>query len=74
MAREQIAQLRTLNIDFFPRESHLITFKDPWSFPMLLHPACSQLVVRHMEDLAQKVVIQCLGPHTKAHAMLTIAG
>ena len=40
---------------------------------MLLHPACSQLVVRHMEDLAQKVVLQCLGPLTKAHAMLTIA-
>lgn len=55
MAREQIAGFRVLNIDFFPRESHLITFRDPWSFPMLFHPACNQLVRKHMDDLAQKV-------------------
>ena len=61
MAREQIAQLRILNIEFFPRESHLITFKDPWSFPMLFHPACNQLVGTHLGDLAQKVVIHSLG-------------
>ena len=57
MAREQIAQFRVLNIDFFQRESHLITFRDPWSFPMLFHPACNQLVRKHMDDLAQKVGI-----------------
>ena len=55
MAREQIAQLRILNVDFYPRESHLITFRDPWSFPTLFHPACNQLVRRHMDELAQKV-------------------
>ena len=55
MAREQIALLRVLNIDFYPRESHLITFRDPWSFPILFHPACNQLVRKHMDELAQKV-------------------
>ena len=55
VAREQIAQSRVLNVDFFPRESHLITFRDPWSFPMLFHPACNQLVRKHMDDLSQKV-------------------
>ena len=55
MAREQIALLRVLNIDFYPRESHLVTFRDPWSFPILFHPACNQLVRKHMDELAQKV-------------------
>lgn len=55
MAGEQIVEANTLNIDFFPRESHLITFRDPWSFPMLFHPACNQLVRQHLDDLAQKV-------------------
>ncbi len=55
VAREQLAQLRILNIDYYPRESHLITFRDPWSFPMLFHPACNQLVRKHMDDLAEKV-------------------
>ena len=54
-AKEQIARLRILNIDFFPRESHLVTFRDPWSFLMLFHPACNQLVRKHMDDLSQKV-------------------
>ena len=54
-AREQIAQLRVLNVDFYPRESHLVTFRDPWSFPTLFHPACNQLVRKHMDELAQKV-------------------
>lgn len=46
---------RVLNVEFFPRESHLVTFRDPWSFPVLYHPACSNLVKQHLEDLAQKV-------------------
>ena len=58
MAREQIAQLRVLNVDFYPRETHLITFRDPWSFPTLFHPACNQLVRKHMDELAQKVFIK----------------
>ena len=55
IAREQIAHSRVLNIDFFPKESHLVTFRDPHSFPMLFHPACNQLVRKHMDILAQKV-------------------
>ncbi|KAK7956973.1 Protein transport protein sec1 [Apiospora aurea] len=50
----------TLSIDFFPRESHLVTFKDPWSFPVLYHPACNGLVAKHMRDLAQKIAGVCI--------------
>ncbi|KAI9870642.1 MAG: vacuolar sorting protein VPS33/slp1 [Pleopsidium flavum] len=60
MAREQIAQLKILNIEYFPRESHLVTFRDPWSFPILYHPACNHLVRKHMDDLAQKIVSICV--------------
>lgn len=55
IAREQIALFKVLNIEFYPRESHLVTFRDPWSFPVLFHPACNHLVRQHMEDMAQKV-------------------
>ncbi|KAI9724133.1 MAG: hypothetical protein M1812_000852 [Candelaria pacifica] len=60
MAREQIALFKILNIDFFPRESHLITFRDPWSFPVLFHPACNHLIRKHMDDLAQKIISVCV--------------
>ena len=60
MAMEQIALMKILNIDFHPRESHLITFRDPWSFPTLFHPACNHLVRKHLDDLAQKVVSVCV--------------
>ncbi|KAF2483183.1 Sec1-like protein [Neohortaea acidophila] len=60
IAREQIAQFTTLNVEFFPRESHLVTFRDPWSFPILFHPACNHLVRQHMEDVAQKIVGVCV--------------
>ena len=59
-ARECIALLKVLNVDFYPRESHLITFRDPWSFPTLFHPACNSLVRKHMDDLAQKIVSVCV--------------
>ena len=54
-AQEQLAGFETLSVDYFPRESHLITFRDPWSFPILFHPACNELVRDHMQLLAQKV-------------------
>jgi syntaxin-binding protein 1 len=54
-AKEQLVGFETLSIDYFPRESHLITFRDPWSFPILYHPACNNLVRDHMQILAQKV-------------------
>jgi hypothetical protein len=59
MAREQIRNFQTVHLDYHPRESHLITFKDPWSFPMLYHPACNPLVVQHMQDMAEKVCAGC---------------
>jgi len=55
MARDSIADFRVMNINFYPRESHLVTFRDPWSFPVLFHPSCNQLIRRHLQDLAQKV-------------------
>ncbi|KAI0395892.1 Sec1 family protein [Xylariaceae sp. FL0594] len=66
-ARQLIAGFETLSIHFFPRESHLVTFRDPWSFPILYHPSCNGLVKRHMEDLAQKVTALCvsLGEYPK---------
>ncbi|KAI0014439.1 Sec1 family protein [Xylariaceae sp. FL0662B] len=66
-AKQHIAGFETLSIDFFPRESHLVTFRDPWSFPILYHPACNGLIKRHMQDLAQKVTGLCvaLGEYPK---------
>ncbi|CAO1601596.1 syntaxin binding protein 1 [Xanthoria calcicola] len=60
MAKQQIVYASVLNVDYYPRESHLITFRDPWSFPTLFHPACNHLVRRHMEELAQKIVSLCV--------------
>ncbi len=56
-ARELIASFEILSIDFFPRESHLVTFRDPWSFPVLYHPGCNNLVRAHMQDLSRKVYL-----------------
>ncbi|KAF1839448.1 Sec1-like protein [Decorospora gaudefroyi] len=60
MAREQIRSFRTVHLDYHPQESHLVTFKDPWSFPILYHPECNNLVVRHMEDIAEKITGICV--------------
>ncbi|KAK5140025.1 hypothetical protein LTR04_003202, partial [Oleoguttula sp. CCFEE 6159] len=60
IAREQITLFRVLNVEFLPRESHVVTFRDPWSFPVLFHPACNNLVKQHMEDMAQKIVGVCV--------------
>ncbi|KAJ5121334.1 uncharacterized protein N7515_009295 [Penicillium bovifimosum] len=56
MARERIADFHVMNINFYPRESRLITFRDPWSFPTLYHPGCNNLIRGHLED---KVVSLC---------------
>lgn len=56
MARDSIASVRTLNVDYYPRESRLVTFRDPWSFPVLFHPACNNLIRNHLENLARKVI------------------
>ncbi|GAP86352.1 putative Sec1 family protein [Rosellinia necatrix] len=67
VAQQQIAGFETLSIDYFPRESHLVTFRDPWSFPILYHPSCNGLVRQHMQDLAQKITGLCvsLGEYPK---------
>lgn len=54
-AKQAIAGFETLSIDYYPRETHLVTFRDPWSFPVLYHPACNGLIRKHMQDIAQKV-------------------
>lgn len=59
-ARDNIALMKVLNIDFYPRESHLITFRDPWSFPTLFHPSCNSLVRKHIDELAQRIVSVCV--------------
>ncbi|KAJ5122500.1 hypothetical protein N7448_003634 [Penicillium atrosanguineum] len=59
MARDRIADYRIMNINFYPRESHVVTFRDPWSFPVLFHPGCNHLIKNHLQDLAQKVVSLC---------------
>ncbi|KAF2473920.1 Sec1-like protein [Lindgomyces ingoldianus] len=60
MAQQQIRNFKVMHLDFHPRESHLVTFKDPWSFPVLYHPACNNLVRQHMEDIAEKLTGVCV--------------
>jgi syntaxin-binding protein 1 len=55
MARRQINDLKVINCEFYPKESHLVTFRDPWSFPQLYHPACNRDVPKHLADISQKV-------------------
>ncbi|KAL2262670.1 hypothetical protein VTK26DRAFT_492 [Humicola hyalothermophila] len=49
-----------LLIDYFPRESHLVTFRDPHSFLTLYNPSCNDLVARHLKTLASKIVSVCV--------------
>lgn len=53
--KQQIVGEQEITIDYCPRESHVVTFRDPWSFPVLYHPDCNSLVKEHMEILARKV-------------------
>ncbi|OBT89014.1 hypothetical protein VE02_02175 [Pseudogymnoascus sp. 03VT05] len=59
-AQQQLAGFETLSIDYFPRESRLVTFRDPWSFPILYHPSCNNVVATHMQTLAQKIAGVCI--------------
>ncbi|QUC19353.1 uncharacterized protein UV8b_03594 [Ustilaginoidea virens] len=58
--RQLRASSKTLFVNFYPKESHLITFRDPWSFPILYHPACNNLIPKHMQALAQKIAGVCI--------------
>jgi hypothetical protein len=57
-ATKSIQSFRVLNIDFHSREAKLVTLQDPYSFPVLFHPACSTLVKNHIAELAQKVLLR----------------
>ncbi|PYI36724.1 Sec1-like protein [Aspergillus indologenus CBS 114.80] len=59
MAHDNIANVQIMNADYFPRESRVVTFRDPWSFPVLFHPGCNHLIRAHLEGLAQKIVSLC---------------
>lgn len=59
-ARGFIAGESVLSIDFFARESHLFTFREPSSFFTLYNPECRNLVRGHLEDLAKKIVCVCV--------------
>ncbi|KAI1994144.1 syntaxin binding protein 1 [Ophidiomyces ophidiicola] len=59
VARDLIADFRFASINYFPRESHLVIFRDPWSFPTLYHPARNHHVRAHLESLAQRIVSVC---------------
>jgi syntaxin-binding protein 1 len=58
-ARGFIVGERVLSINFYPRESHLFTLREPTSFFNLFHPECRGLVSSHLKDLAQKIVCVC---------------
>ncbi|KAF2873396.1 syntaxin-binding protein-like protein 2 [Massariosphaeria phaeospora] len=60
MAQEQIRTFKVMHLDYYPRESHLVTFKDPWSFPVLFHPDCNNLVRQHMDDIAERLTGICV--------------
>ncbi|KAI5801708.1 Sec1 family protein [Peziza echinospora] len=55
-----IAGQSVLSIDFFPRESHLFTFREPSSFFSLYHPDCRSVVRNHMVELARKILCVCI--------------
>ncbi|RDW72504.1 Sec1 family protein [Aspergillus mulundensis] len=59
MVQEQLAGFQTISIDYYPRESRLVTFRDPWSFPVLFHPGCNHLIREHLSTLAHKAVSLC---------------
>ncbi|KAK4156544.1 protein transport protein sec1 [Chaetomidium leptoderma] len=58
--RQMAAPPELLFVDFYPRESHLITFRDPSSFLVLYNPLCNDLVARHLRTLASKIASICI--------------
>lgn len=58
--RQLIASTRDLNIDFYPRESNVVTFRAPWSFHILYNPQCDSLIKSHLDSLTQKIVSVCV--------------
>jgi syntaxin-binding protein 1 len=60
LRRVQIVDSLSLDIDFSPRESHLVTFDQPWSFLTLFHRECDGLVKAHIDGLVKKIVSICV--------------
>ena len=55
-----IAESRTLNVEYYPREANLVSFREPWSFHVLYHPMCDSLVKSHLDSITQKLVSMCV--------------
>lgn len=58
--RQIIENTKDLNIDYYPRESHVVTFRADWSFHVLYNPTCDALIKSHLESLTQKIVSVCV--------------
>ena len=58
--RQVIANTKDLNIDFYPRESHVVTFRADWSFQLLYNPQCDGLIKSHLDTLTHKVLSVCV--------------
>ncbi|CAK7221152.1 hypothetical protein SCUCBS95973_004399 [Sporothrix curviconia] len=66
-ARQQIAGFDMLSVDFFPRESHLVTFRDPWSFPILYHPDCNDLIASVCISAGEYPKVRYYRPRNPTH-------
>ncbi|RMZ92488.1 hypothetical protein DV736_g285, partial [Chaetothyriales sp. CBS 134916] len=55
-----IADSRSVDIDYLARESHVVSFGEPWSFFALFHPSCDSLVKSHLDALTAKIVSVCV--------------
>jgi len=58
--RDQIRTFVVTEVDFFARESNLVTFRDPWEFPILFSPFCQKYVLGQIDQTAQKVLYNCI--------------
>ncbi len=58
--KQLIADSRSLNVEYFPREANLVTFREPWSFHLLFHSQCDSLVKSHLDGITQKLVSICV--------------
>lgn len=58
--RQMAAKPMNLFVDFYPRESRTITFRDPHSFLLLYNPFCNDLVGGYLKELARKISSVCI--------------
>lgn len=58
--RQVIANTQDLNIDFYPRESHVVTFRADWSFHVLYNPSCDSMIKPHLDSITNKIVSVCV--------------